>query len=180
MPNIELLAYFPIRREDFLFFLVNGAPDGHGGWLTDQFGNSKTGVFNWLYGRGVPEAHFYLSDANDPIQIFVSTVQRLEQVAVPWTENICGFTDLIIKDGEVGAASAFPPFGSLAQAISTVRPSPDLDQKFVDGRTNLNNFFGTLSEKSLTAETQTLRAALRGEPGTNLQAISERLNLKLF
>lgn len=179
MPNIELLAYFPKNREDFLFFLINGAPDAHGGWLPDIYGRRKTGVFNWLYGRDVPEAHFYMSDPKDPIQIFAATVERLEQTDVPWTDNLCGFMDLIITNGNVGDVFAFLPTD---RPITTVKPRSDLDGAFVNGRGKLNRItesVATDASKAWSFDSQLLRAALRGEPGTDLRAVFEETNEKL-
>src|SRR5215475_12111966 len=112
MPIIEILAYLPIDMKDFLFFCANGAPDGNGNWLPDPFGRKKTGVFDWLYGRGVPEAHFYTSDPADPVQVFVATVQKPESGPMPWLKNIPGFEDLPVTYGQVGLAGQFPPLNS--------------------------------------------------------------------
>jgi hypothetical protein len=182
MPNIELLAYFPISMKDFLAFTVNGLPDGHGDWLRDRDGRKKSGVFNWLYSRVVPQAHFFTSEPKNPIQMFAATVERPELVAVPWMENICGFEDLIIKNGVVGSASAFP---SLTEAIATLSPNADLDQKFIDGRNKVDNIIKSMAtDKTLSFNSQTFRAALRGDAGTDLGSIateiSAKLNLNLF
>jgi len=169
MPNIEILAYLPIDMEDFLFFCVNGAPDGHGGWLPDKYGRKKTGVFDWLYGREVPEAHFYTSRPEDPVPVFAATVQRPETGPMPWFRNIPGFEELLVSDGQVGMASQFPAAGL---PIATVNPRPDLDQQFVAGRTQFEGILTSLrktGQGSFTAEA--LRAALRGDAGTDLAAL---------
>jgi hypothetical protein len=179
MTNIEILAYLPMKMKDFLFFCVNGAPDGHGGWLPDQYGRKKTGVFNWLYGREVPEAHFYTSDPAEAVQVFGATVQRLEPMAVPWMDNIPGFKDLLNVDGELGSAPSFPP---LNVPLATLATNADLDKQFVDGRTKIIRVFDSLrtdepGKWSFTAPT--LRAALRGDVGTDLDAFLGEIDTKL-
>src|SRR5215470_20043903 len=127
MATIEILAYLPIHLDDFLFFCANGAPDGHGSWLPDIFGRKKTGVFDWLYGREVPEAHFYTSRPEDPVPMFAATVFRPETGPMPWTKNIPGFEDLLVKDGQVGTGAQFP---SLDLPLATLIRRPDLDKQF--------------------------------------------------
>jgi hypothetical protein len=169
MPIIEILAYYPINMGDFLFFCINGAPDGNGSWLPDEFGRKKTGVFDWLYGRGVPEAHFYTSAPEDPVPVFVATVQKPETGPMPWLENIPGFEALVVSDGQVGLAGQFPPFN---QPIATVAPRPDLDAEFENGRGRFEPLLRSLrqtKEGSLSADA--LRAALRGDAGTDLSSL---------
>lgn len=169
MPIIEILAYCPINMSDFLFFCVNGAPDGNGSWLPDEFGRKKTGVFDWLYGRGVVEAHFYTSAPEDPVQLFVATVLKPETGPMPWLNNIPGFEELLVSDGQVGLAGEFPP---LDQPIAKVNRREDLDAEFVKGRKRFGPPLSSLprtTEGSLTAEA--LRAALRGDVGTDLNSL---------
>jgi hypothetical protein len=182
MPNIEKLAYFPKSMKDFLDFTVNGLPDGKGDWLRDRDGRKKVGVFNWLYGRVVPQAHFFTSDPQDPVQMFAATIERPELVDVPWIQSICGFEEFIIDNGELGTVFAFP---SLSQPIATLKPNAELDQKFVDGRNKVHNIIETLATaNTVSFNSQTLRAALRGDAGTNLPSlaseINQKLNLNLF
>ncbi len=184
MPNIEILAYFPRSMKNFLDFCVNGVPDGHGSWLPDEDGRLQTGVFFWLYSRNVPEAHFYNSGSTDPAPIFGATVQRLEPAAVPWMDNIPGFKHLLVVDGEVGKADAFP---SVSQPLSTLVNNKDLDAQFVKGRTMVEALIESLNNdesQNWTFTADAFRLALRGDRGTNLRSmiveISEKLHISLF
>lgn len=156
MDDIEILGYFPNRRmPDFLEFVVNGAPAEPG----------ATGVFEWLYSRRVLEAHFFISAANDPIQVFAATLKRhaSEPDPVPWMDNIIGLKPRLHLEGVVGEASAFPP---LNLPLATVTRNQAMDDLFEEGRQPVERVFVALSagEKSgfsFTAEQ--FKAALAGD-----------------
>jgi hypothetical protein len=179
MANIEILGYFPkVPMEAFLFFCVNGVPDGHGSWLPDADGRLQTGVFFWLYSRNVPEAHFYNS-VSDPGPIFGAAVQRLEPAPVPWMDNIPGFKHLLVVDGELGAALSLPPVNS---PLSTLLNNKDLDVKFEHGRVNVEAIIVSLnndSSKNWTFSADAFRTALRGDRGTDIRSMLAEIDNKL-
>lgn len=177
MANIEILAYCPINMDDFLFFCVNGAPDGKGSWLPDIYGRKKTGVFDWLYGREVPEAHFYTSLPEDRAPLFAATVFRPESGPMPWTKNIPGFEDLLVKDGLVRLDGQFP---APDLPLATLRRRPDLDDQFVAGRAKVKEVLDGLQARGDGPfNIQAFRAALRGEAGTDLASLTADLRSDL-
>ena len=187
MANIEILGYFPKSMAKFLFFCVNGVPDGHGGWLPDPDGRLQTGVFLWLHSRNVPEAHFFNSDdANDPAPVFGAAVQRLEPSDVPWTDNIPGFNDLLAVDGELRGPDGLPSFPSVNKPLATVVNNKELDDKFKKSRTSLEKIIESLTtdkSKNWTFTTDAFRLALRGDRGTDLRRmlieIKDKLDISL-
>ena len=185
MAKIEILGYFPNPKTpmaDFLFFCVNGVPDGHGGWLPDEQGRLQTGVFFWLYSRNVPEAHFFNSDdSKDPAPVFGAAVERLEPSPVPWMDNIPGFNKLLAVDGELrgDGVSTFP---SVGQPFATVVNNKALDEKFKTGRANVEKIIVSLNtdkSKNWTFTTDAFRLALRGDRGTDLRRMLIEITDKL-
>lgn len=156
MGNIEILGYFPNRKmPEFLDFCVNGAPAEPG----------ATGVFEWLYGRLVLEAHFFISGANDPIQMFAATLKRhpSEPGVVPWMDRIVGLKKRLHLEGVVGDVSAFPP---LNQPLAKVIHNQAMDDLFEQGKHRIERVFEALSAEnksgfSFTAEQ--FQAALGGD-----------------
>jgi hypothetical protein len=179
MATIEVLAYFPKDITKFIEFCVKGAPG-----QTPQ-GGEKTGVFNWLHSfENVVSAHFFCNDPGPLVNLFVATVERVPKPSypgpitqpIPWLGKIPGIEDFISTDGGIGMVTAFP---SLNQLLATVKARPDLDQQFAAKQHALQGFDPT----KLSVGEKGLIAALRGEPGTDLQAVfaevKDKYNLSL-
>src|SRR5690349_3265908 len=167
-PVIEIVSYTPLiidntplNMDNFLRFVVEGKPDGHGDFETDDQGRRITGVFRWLHGREVPEAHFFHSDTGNDVQLFVALIQRLENYNVPWLNRIPGFMDMVTDDGMIGKTSAFAPLSNL---MALVHSDPALDERFAQGKTDIEKVFAEMQapEHSLAVGRKGLLATLRG------------------
>jgi len=165
-PVIEILSYVPLDMTQFLQFAVEGKPDGLGDFETDEQGQRITGIFRWLHGREVPEAHFFHSAAGDPLQLFVATIQRLETYNVPWLRRIPGFQAMVNTDGLIGKTNTFAPLSDL---MASVQPDPALDERFAQGNADIQRVVAELQSPraKLTVGRKGLLATLRGDIGTD-------------
>jgi len=162
MPNIEVLAYVPNSMKEFLEFCVNGAPTPAGS------PRPTPGVFKWLYSRELPEVHFFTSDPKDPLQVFGSTIVQpaSEPQPVPWMDEIPGFKERV--DGQLGKGAIPPPWHT------TVTRNDALDKLFEQGRQQSEAIFASLRsdhKSGLTFTAQQFKAALRGDPKTDLASL---------
>ena len=140
---IEILAYSPNDMDDFLAFVRDGRPDGSGGFQRDSQGREMIGVLRWLHSLQVPEAHFFNNKKSDPAQLFIATVQSIQSPGIPWLPNkIPGFDELIRRDGLIGRTNTFP---SMSTLLDTVMPNQDLDDKFAQGKADLDTVFAELN-----------------------------------
>jgi len=164
----------------FLEFAVEGKPDGLGDFETDDQGARITGVFRWLHGREVPEAHFFHSEAGDAVQLFVAMIQRVETYNVPWLRRIPGFVHMVNDDGLIGKTNSFAPLSDL---MALVRPDPALDERFAQGRADIERVFAEIQspENRLAVGRKGLLATLKGDIGTDpLELFAEvRKNFKI-
>ena len=167
-PVIEILAYTPIDMNAFLKFSVEGKPDGSGDFETDEQGRKITGVFRWLHGREVTEAHFFHSAAGDAVQFFAAMILRRESYDVPWMRRIPGFENMVKDDGLIGKTNAFAPLGDL---LALVKHDQQLDDIFAAGKTDIDSIFADMQipEKQLSVSRKGLLATLRGDIGTDPQ-----------
>lgn len=165
-PVIEIVSYTPLDMDTFLRFVVEGKPDGNGDFETDDQGRRITGVFRWLHGREVPEAHFFHSDRGNDVQLFVALIQRLENYNVPWLRRIPGFMDMVTDDGMLGTTKAFAPLSDL---MALVHEDHKLDDVYAQGNADIERVFAEMKapEKELAVGRKGLLAALRGDIGTD-------------
>ena len=170
--KIEILAYSPKKMDEFLTFCADGKPISTTEWQKDSQGREIRGVFSWLYGRSVPEAHFFNTAAGVNPQLFFATVQRLEADPVPWIDDIPGFPEMIQADGIIGAASEFKPIGDLLKLVSS---NAELDRKFEEGRMRIARILESLErhEGGVSMEKEDFLAALRGDIGSNQALLAE-------
>ena len=173
MAVIEILAYTPTTdMTDFLKFVVEGKPDGNGDFEIDEQGRKIVGVFRWLHGRGVPNAHFFNSvKKEDAVQLFASTVERKEGFDVPWMSRIPGFEAMVKADGLLGKTSEFADISAL---LASVKANKTLDDKFKAGRNKVDDLLKKIDDNA-ASKVRRLRvlAALRGEPGSNPAEVLE-------
>jgi hypothetical protein len=174
MPTIEVLAYTPLDMDQFISYCINGKPDGMGDYETDEDGRKITGVFRWLHGRLVPEAHFFHSARGNDVQLFAATIQRLENYDVPWMRRIPGFLAMVKDDGLIGRTQQFAPLSNL---LATVISDNALDQRYAQGRVRLNHLLGAMEHQPglLSVGTRELLATLRGDIGTDIKALAEEV-----
>jgi hypothetical protein len=177
MPTIEVLAYTPLDMNLFIPYCVNGKPDGMGDYETDDDGRKITGVFRWLHGRLVPTAHFFHSAAGNDVQLFVATVQRLENYDVPWMRRIPGFLKMVKDDGLIGRTQQFAPISNL---LATVVTDPNLDNLYAQGRARLEELLAAMEHEKglLSISKRELLATLRGDIGTDIKALTEEVKEK--
>ncbi|HET6974682.1 MAG TPA: hypothetical protein VFI24_00050 [Pyrinomonadaceae bacterium] len=181
MTRIEILAYSPLKMDDFIKYAVDGLKGEDGKYLKDEYDRDITGVFNWLHGRKVPEAHFFNSDLGNPVQMFMALIQPTEQIVVPWMVRIPFFVNMIRTDGLIGNAPNFgaAPKPGTPTALGWVHDRPDLDDIYNQRRDMIASI--DYSKLSFTAEEFSI--ALQGEGRTPLDVmtteIKERLNLIL-
>lgn len=179
MPVIEIVAYTPINMDKFIEYCINGKPDGMGGHFPDSQGRKITGVFDWLRGRGVKEAHFFHSEIGDDVNLFAATILRPEPDDVPWMKDLPGFAEMIKVDGLIGNTGAFAPLSDLLATVVNDTRMDDLYEKLEDaldkllGKIEKNpEFLGTIGK-------QRLLAALRGEVGANTDEVFEEVAKRL-
>ena len=165
-PVIEIVSYTPLNMDKFLQFVVEGKPDGQGDFETDDQGRRITGVFRWLHGREVPEAHFFHSDTGNDVQLFVAMIQRLENYNVPWLRRIPGFMDMVTDDGMLSTTKAFAPLSDL---MKLVHSDSKLDDIFAQGKADIERVFAEMQapERELAVGRKGLLATLRGDIGTD-------------
>lgn len=177
MPVIEILAYTTKDMDKFVPFVIDGKPDGMGGYETDEQGRLITGVLDWLRGRGVPEAHFFNSAKADDVQLFAATVQRVETYDVPWMRRIPGFEVMVSSEGLIGKTKHFAPLSDL---LASVKSNPVLDEEFNKKRAKLEEVLKRMEDpaQTLSVGKRGLLAALRGDVGTDLPAVSDEVKAK--
>lgn len=163
-PVIEIVSYTPLDMDAFLRFVVEGKPDGQGDFETDEQGRRITGVFRWLHGREVPEAHFFHSDPGNDVQLFVALIQRVENYNVPWLRRIPGFMDMVTDDGMLGKTKAFAPLSDL---MALVHEDSKLDEMYAQGKADIERVFAQAREKAVSVGRKGLLATLRGDIGTD-------------
>ena len=134
MSKIEVLVYSPINMKRFIDFCVLGKPKSSGvGFETDDQNRDIRGVFDWLHGRQVPEAHFFHTLDGDPFQFFMALVQKndKEKVERPWfikvpvelpstialESDIAAVEKELTFDGRFGTLSAFLPISKLLETV---------------------------------------------------------------
>lgn len=172
---IEILGYFPKSMKNFITFCINGAP------TPPLSTRPKPGVFNWLYGRGVPEVHFFTSAETDPVQVFVAAIKQpaSEPGPMPWFGEIYGFEDFIINDGELRLDDAFSP---LNQPYATLTRNIKLEKEFEKRRKPVDAIFAALrseNKSGLSFTVEQFEAALRGDRDTDLQSLLTETEEKL-
>ena len=178
MATIEILAYRVRNMNEFIAFCLDGQRDATGEFKTDIQGRKITGVLRWLHGREVPAAHFFHTSggANDPLQLFVAMVQRVEGYDIPWMRRIPGFEDMVTTDGLLGTITQFSPLNAL---LDTIASDPQLDERFAQGRGDVNRILEAMPRE----ERRQLLATLRGDIGTDQQElfgqVNQRLNISL-
>jgi len=177
MPVIEILAYTAKNIDEFIAFVSDGKPDGKGGYETDEQGRLITGVLDWLHGRGVAEAHFFNSAKADDVQLFVATVLRSETYDVPWMKRIPGFEAMVTSDGLIGKTAQSAPLSNL---LASVKSNADLDKKFTDGKKKIDDVLKVMEDptNTLSVGSRGLFAALRGDIGTDPQAVFDEVKTK--
>jgi len=171
MPDVESLAYSPLDMVQFLDFVVNGIKDENGNFKRDEDDREITGVIAWLHGREVPEAHFFASAPDDPVQLFVSVIQPTEDEVVPWMDRVPGFRHMVRVDGKIGDASSFAAASVPGNPLSFVVHRPDLDAIFNQTKEAIAKI--NLEEAGI--KKPELLRTLMGKRGTNLNALLSRV-----
>jgi hypothetical protein len=148
---LEGLSYFIKQNQDmgeFLRFCLEGEPG-------DENGDPKPGVLHWLRQLGVKEANFFT--ATSPAKMFCASVSFN---GADWLE-IKGFMKFVESGGTKNLS--LPPNGQIK-----LKSEKELDDAY---RATKDVFVGLSAE-----EEKKLKAALRGDKGTNLKAVIEELS----
>ena len=176
MPQIETLAYSPTTNmETFVDFVVNGSRDANGNFLKDDQDRLITGVLAWLHGREIPEARFFSSASDDPVQLFVSVIQPTEPEAVPWMSRIPGFEAMVRKDGQIGLVPDSTVAAIADMSLNSVKPRPDLDALFVAGKKKIED----IDFEKLSFDKPEFLDALKGVPGADVQPMAAEVEKEL-
>jgi hypothetical protein len=171
MADIEILAYTPNDMDKFIAFVIDGKRKPNGEHETDPDGREIVGVLRWLHGRGVPEAHFFNSAKGNDVQLFAATVQKPEnEPDRPWMKEIPGFADMVKTDGLIGMTTNFAPIANLLASVLT---NPDLDQRFVAGKTHVDTILESIrrNKDAFSFGEKEFLAALRGDVGSDSKAV---------
>ena len=181
MAKIEILAYCPMDMNEFIDYFVNGIKDNNGNTIKDEDDREVTGVIAWLHGREIPEAHFFSSAPEDPVQLFMAVIQPTEDEDVPWIGRVPGFKRMVRDDGKIGDADGFSAAGSAGNSpLGFVKPRPDLDTIFRDEKQRI----ASIDFTRVPFTKDTLLRTLQGKRGTNLSKLlgetNSRLNLNIL
>ena len=173
--NIEVLGYCllaSVKMAEFITFCISGS-------------GGDPGVYEWLYSRKVPQAHFFTSAANDSIGVFGATVLQppSEPQPVPWMDQILGFERFVTVSGEL----VLPPVHAFPQLTATVTPNQFMDDEFAKRGGRVMEVFDALkaTDGSGFSFTDTqFAAALRGDARVDrkgiLAEIERRFGSPLF
>lgn len=173
MPKTEILFYSPLDLDEFIDFCIRGQETEPGVPAKDEDGDDIVGVFSWLVGWAVQDAHFFHTPRNHPMTFFMALVQKHEDddEVRPWfitdssapptiklEPDIPGINRVLRVDGELGMLDEPIPFNELLAAI---QPDPDLDAEFAALRGRVQDVLARLEGDSVGIKR--FRAALRGE-----------------
>ena len=168
--NFEVLGYCllsTVKMADFIEFCINGT-------------EGAPGVYEWLYSRPVTQAHFFTSRENDSLGVFGVTLLRdpSEPNAVPWTNQIKGFDDLVSMEGELAEEVHDPP----RPLQATVASNQYMDDEFANRAIRVEKIFKALEtedKSGFTFTAEQFRAALRGTERVDRDAILSEIHDKL-
>jgi len=151
---------------DFVEFCINGKED-------------DPGVYEWLYSRPVTQAHFFTSRENDSPGVFGVTLLQppSEPNAVPWTNQITGFDDLVSMDGELARVQVAP--GPLQVTLAS---NQYMDEQFANRGHRVEKIFEALQAEDKSGFTFTAKEfsdALRGSAKVDRRAILSEIEDKL-
>lgn len=189
MPKIEILFYSPLDLEKFIEFCIKGKESSPGVAAVDEDGRDILGVFSWLHGWLVREAHFFHTPKNHPMKFFMALVQKHEDddEVRPWFRQIDGTPPKIVLepdipgidkvlrvDGELGEIESFT---SISELLAAVESDSALDAEFVAQQERVLDTLKQL-EGDLDGRRRFLEA-LRSEKGSKPRAVFEKLNFSL-
>ena len=191
MSKIEILFYSPLDLDEFIRFCILGKETfpGSGVAAKDEDGNDINGVFSWLHGWLVREAHFFHTPKDHPMKFFMALVKKHDDddPTRPWFKrvkatppkitlepDIPGIDKVLRVDGELGMLDEFLPKCHLLCAIET---DPALDAEFKAQSERVHDALQQLEEDPEGRER--FLAALRGEKGSNPTDVFEKLHFSL-
>lgn len=192
MPQIESLLYRTNDMETFIKFCVEGKrlptkPGDPPKFEQDEQQRDMTGVFKWLTGWSVDEAHFFHTSQNDPLQLFIVQVLPEDVVERPWFRHlpvvkprilfqpeIPGIDRQIRLDGLFGKRDTFL---SLTELFAGLEKDDDLDEQFAALQTRVRDQLEGLNDDPVAMDE--FFAALRGDRGTDAGKVFARHNFPL-
>lgn len=189
MPKVEILFYSPLDLDRFIEFCIKGVELEPGVAAKDEDGREILGVFSWLHGWQVEEAHFFHTPRNHPMKFFMALVQKHEgdDDVRPWFRrvaatppkialepDIAGIDRVLRVDGELGELDSFVPKCNLLCAIES---DPALDAEFAEQRKRVRATLTQLEQKP--EEKDRFLQALRSDIGSKPREVFEGLHFSL-
>jgi len=184
MPKIESLLYSPLNMDEFRNFCIEGKPTGATTFEKDEDKRDMVGVFKWLTGWSVNEAHFFHTSQKDPLQLFIVQVQPEDVVERPWFRrlpfakprilfqpDIPGVDRQLRIDGLFGRQDTFL---SMSNLFAGLEHDADLDARFAALQEDARAVIERLNDDP--DELEQFFAALRGDEGTEAGKVFARLN----
>jgi hypothetical protein len=175
MPKIESLFYSALNMDEFRKFCIEGKPlpTTPPSFEKDEDGRDIVGVFSWLNGWRVKEAHFFHTSQKDPLRLFIVLVEPddSEEETRPWFSKldfapprilfqpeIPGIDKQLRLEGLFGTQEAFLEMSDL---FAGLEHDADLDAKFAAKQEEVRAVLKQL--KADPAGTEKFLATLRGE-----------------
>ena len=191
MPIIESLFYRTLNMEEFIAFCVEGKPlpTTPPSFEKDEDGRDIVGVFSWLHGWSVQEAHFFHTSQNDPLQLFIALIQHQDGGAVdrPWFRRLVFAPPRILFHPEIpgidkqlrldGQFATLDTFVSISDLLAAVQPDPALDAKFAAQKERVLAVLNQLGDDP--ARIDRFLAALRSDRGSEPGEVFEELKFSL-
>lgn len=189
MSKVEILFYSPLDLDEFKKFCFKGKEASPGVPAKDEDGRKMVGVFSWLKGWGVKEAHFFHTPADHPMKFFIALVKKRDgdNEVRPWFRRVAttppkiallpdipGVDKVLRIDGELGMLDGFSPIGELLGAVTS---DPDLDAKFAALSQRVQDVLQRLEEDP--AGTERFLAALRGDKESDPVGVFKELSFSL-
>ena len=191
MPKIEILFYSPLDLDEFIEFCIKGKEEegSPGVAAKDGDGNEIFGVFSWLNGWAVQDAHFFHTPKGHPMKFFMALVHKHEddEQGRPWFRtnlsappkiilepDIPGIDKVLRVDGELGMLDT-PK--SMDELLAAIKSDPDLDAEFAAQRARVQDVLKRLEQDP--AEGERFLAALRGQGIKPAAEVFKELNFSL-
>jgi hypothetical protein len=162
----EVLGYLlkpTTNMDEFITYCKFGLKDAAGNYVLDPITQlPMTGILNWLRGNEVYEGNFYIERSANPSMIVLTP-----QTGLPWL-SIVGFSNrYLILGATIIAGLDGALYGNGVPILP--EPRPDIDDLLSGSRAAF--------EAVAVDRQEDLKHALRGDRGTDLNAILMELGL---
>jgi hypothetical protein len=191
VPKIESLFYSALNMDEFRKFCIEGKPlpTTPPSFEKDEDGRDIVGVFSWLNGWRVKEAHFFHTSQKDPLQLFIVLVEPddSEEETRPWFSRLAFAPPRILFQPEIpgidkqlrleGLFGTQDTFLSMSNLFAGLEHDSDLDAQFAAQQEDVRALLEQLKDDP--AERENFLAALRGDEGSEPAEVFARLKFSL-